>query len=357
MGSRPMRTRLVVLVLLLLAAACRNGEAPLRTTPAVRVRTAEALPISRIVVATCVLEGAEETVLAVPSPVRVEAVHVAPGDSVRAGQVLVRLQTDRSLSAGVTAAAAGVSAARAGAQYARDNLDRVRTLMESGAASRDRMESAQAAAESAEAGLREAQASYRESLSRVASGQVRAPFDGVVTRVAAREGSPASGGLVAVTGGGALEAELLLAQSRLTELRPGLPVFFRSPHLPGSIYEGTVTAVSPAVDPVSGLVPVRVQLADTTGTLFPGLDGTATVAVRTGDSLPVLPQMALQRLPGGGWRVAVVEEGRAVFRDVEVGIQNGFTMQIADGVREGDSVIVLGHNRVEDGGRVRVVGR
>lgn len=352
-----MKSRLGALMLLLLAAGCRNGEAPLRMSPAVRVRTAETSPISRTVLVPCVLEGAEEAVLAVPNPVRVEEVHVAPGDSVRAGQVLVSLQTDRALSAGVTAAAAGVSAARAGARYARDNLDRIETLVESGAASRGRLESAQAAAESAEAGLREAQASYREALSGAASGQVRAPFDGVVTRVAAREGSPASGGLVALTGGGALEAELLLDQSRLSELRPGLPVFFRSPHLPGSIYEGTVTSVSPAVDPVSGLVPARIQLADTTGALFPGLDGTATVAVRTGDSLPVLPRMALQRLPGGGWQVAVVEEGRAVFRDVDVGIQNGFTMQIAHGVREGDSVIVLGHNRVEDGGRVRVVGR
>jgi RND family efflux transporter MFP subunit len=353
-----MTTREALLALLvLLTVACRE-EGPTGERPvAVRVRVAENAPISRTVVAPCILEGTEEAVLTVPGPVQVEEVYVSPGDSVRSGQPLVGLQTDQALRARAAAAAAGVSAARTAARRAADDLQRVETLVEAGAASRDRLESALAAVESAEAGLRSATAEYRRALSGMDEGLVRAPFEGVVTRVAAREGNPASGSLVALTGGRALEAELLLAQRWLVGLRPGLPVFFRTPHFPGRTFEGRVVAVSPAVDPVSGLVPARVQLSDTTGSLFAGLDGTATIAVRTEDSLPVLPQMALQRRPGGGWRAAVLEDGRARFREVRTGIRHGFTMQVSGGIREGDSVIVLGHNRLRDGDRARVVGR
>ncbi len=347
----------LLLATALVAAACGEGPPPRTQPAAVRIRVAEPTPISRILTAPCVLRGTEEAVISVTRPVRVREVHVAPGDSVRAGQALVSLQTDQALAARAGAAAAGVSAARAAARYAADDLARVEALSESGAASPDRRESAQATAEAAEAELASARAAYRQALSGASLGLVEAPFDGMVTRVAAREGSPAVGGLVAITGGQALEAELLLAQSRLPELRPGLPVFFESPHIPGRIFRGTMTAVSAAVDPVSGLVPARIGLTDTTGSLFAGLDGTATVALRTEDSLPVLPRMALQRLPGGGWRAAVIEGGRARFREVETGIQNGFTMQIVRGIEEGDSVVVVGHGGLEEGGRVRVVER
>lgn len=351
-----MNRHILPLLLLLALAACRDGGPAARRPVAVTVTVAEPAPISRVAAAPCVLEGADEAVIAVAEPVRVVEVHVAAGDTVSAGQTLMSLQTDDALAAGAQAAAAGVAAARRALRYAEDNAARVQTLAESGAATGSALEDARARAEAARATMREAAAGYRRARSGAETGMVLAPFDGVVARVAAAEGNPASGALVAISGGPAMEAELLFAQSWLEEMGEGQPVFFETSQFPGSVFGGVVTSVSPAVDPVSGLLPVRVSLEDPDGRLFAGLDGIASVAVRTEDSHPVLPQMAMERSADGGWRVALLQDGRARFAEVETGISNGFTMQILQGVSPGDSVIVLGHTRVEDGDSVLVVG-
>jgi membrane fusion protein (multidrug efflux system) len=342
-------------MMLLLLAGCREDGAAVLRPVAVTVTVAEPGPVSRVAAAPCVLEGADQAVVAVADPVRVETVHVSPGDSVAAGQPLLSLQTDDALRAGTRAAAAGVAAARRAQRYAEDDLERMETLAESGAVPPSALEDARARREEAAASLREAGARYRRVRADAEAGLVRAPFDGVVVRVAAREGNPASGGLVSISGGSAWRAELLFAQRWLGEIGEGQPVFFETSHYPGSLFGGTVTSVSPALDPVSGLLPVRVTVEDPGGRLFSGLDGIASVAVRTEDSLPVLPRMALQRQVGGGWRAAVVEDGRARFRDVQTGISNGFTTQVSEGLSPGDSVIVLGHTRLEDGDSVLVV--
>ena len=347
----------LTVALMLLALGCGDDGGVLRPPVPVRVMVAEPLPISRTVVVPCRLQGADEAVISVATPAMVLEVHVQPGDSVSAGQALVSLESDDALRAGLEASTAAVSAASAVAEYSRNSLERVETLMESGAASSEQLEEAVAAVEAAEADLEAARAAYQDARAGRRSGMVRAPFDGVVTGVPVRAGNPAVGGLVAISGGASFQAELLIPQGRAEELRPGLPVFFETDQFQGRTFQGSVRSVSPAVDPISGLVPARVGFSDTSGTLFAGLDGIASIATVTEDHLPVLPQMALEPMADGGWRVSVVENGRVREREAQAGLQSGFRLQIVSGVEPGDSVVVLGHTLASDGDSVRVVAR
>ncbi len=343
-------------LLTVIAAGCGGRPAQEPDPVPVMIAVVEPGDITSTVVVPCRLEGAEEAVLSVSTPAAVTSVLISEGDSVIEGEVLLTLETDGMLTAGMSTAAARVSAARAAREYAAGNLARAEDLYEGGALSESGIESARASDASAQATLGLARAGYQQAASEAAMGQVRAPFPGTVTRVWARPGNPAAGNLVALSGGGVFEASLSFAPCRLRDLHEGQPVFFETTIHPGELFDGVVTAVSPSVDPVSGLACCTAQFSDNAGRLRPGMSGTATVALVTETETVVVPRSAMEREPDGGWRVAVAEEGRCRFRSVEVGLQDGFDWQVVSGLSEGDSLVVFGINALTEGCRIEEAG-
>lgn len=335
-----------------IAAGCGGRPAQEPDPVPVMIAVVEPGDITSTIVVPCRLEGAEEAVLSVAVPAAVTSVLVSEGDRVMKGDVLLTLETDGMLAAGMSTAAARVSAARAAREYAAGNLARAEALYESGALSESGIESARASDASAQATLGLACVGYQQAASEAALGQVRAPFSGTVTRVWARTGNPAAGNLVALSGGEVFEASLSFAPCRLRDLHAGQPVFFETAIHPGELFDGVVTAVSPSVDPVSGLACCTAQFSDNAGRLRPGISGTATVALVTETEAIVVSQSAMERLPDGGWRVAVIEDGRCRFRTVETGLQEGFDWQILTGLHEGDSLVVFGINALTEGCRI-----
>ncbi len=338
------------------SAGCRgDGDAPERET-VVRTVVVGSSVISRTVVVPCRLEGADEAVISVSTPATVTGVFVAEGDHVEDGDLLVSLETDGMHAAEIETASARLSAARAARDYAAGNLDRMESLFESGAVTASQYESAESAAMSSEAAAGLAETGYGSALSEASVGQVRAPFTATVSRVWARPGNPAAGNIVALTGGDVLEASLRIPPARMRDLEEGLPVFLQTTHFPGEIFEGVLTAVSPSVDPVSGLVSATAQFSGHDGRLRPGMSATATVALKTESEAIVIPQSAMRRNPDGSFTIVVVEDGVARFRPIETGIQEGFRWQVLSGLSAGDSLVVMGVNTVTEGCRVREAG-
>lgn len=343
-------------LLSVIAAGCERGPAPEPDPVPVLIQVVETGSITSTVTVPCRLEGSDEAVLAVSTPASVTSVLVSEGDTVEEGDILLTMETDGMHASGISTAAARISAARAAQEYAAGSLARAEDLYESGALSESGIEAARASEASSQATLGLARAGYQQAVSEASLGQVRAPFAGTVTRVWARTGNPASGNLVALAGGGVLEASLGFAPCRLRHLSEGLPVFLETTVHPGELFDGVITAVSPSVDPVSGLAYCTAQFGNEGGRLRSGMSGTATVALSTVAGAVVVPQSSMERQPDGGWRAAVSEGGVCRFRAVEVGLQDGFDWQILSGLSEGDSLVVFGINRVYEGCRLAEAG-
>jgi len=343
--------------LIILFTAC--GPAIERETHPLPVTVMVATPdvISRIVMVPCRIEAAQEAVVTVSAPVRIEEVLVAEGDSVFQGEVLVRLATDDMYSSSVNSAAAMIGAALSGAEYSESNLARAENLFLSGALSPLEYEAAVTTAEFARAALSQARAGYQQAVAAGSSGQVTAPFDGRVARVWAKAGNRASGPLLTIAGDGVLRAELLISERYLTRLREGLPAFFTTVHFTGEIFPGSVVSASGSVDPMSGLVPVTVQFPDASDRLVPGISGMVTISLETVEDAIVLPGRALRPTGNGTWEAVLIRDGLALIRSVETGIRQGNSWEITSGIDPGDSVIVLGNHLVDEGTAVEVVNR
>ncbi len=341
----------------LLLAACGPGgareeeEGPVPVT----VKVMEPEQITEEVYAATRLEGTDEALIYPAMGGRIREVMVTEGDSVTSGQHLVRLTTDRQVSAGVTTAQAAIAAARANLDNARKNYDRIRSLYEAGAVSEQQVDGAEAALESAQAQLQQAYAGNQQALSTRANAYIDAPFDGRIGRIWAQEGNMAgSGPILSIANSSALMAKVLLPERHLPRLHSNLPAYVSITAYDGRNYPGVVSSAARSVDPVSGLVPVRIALDNAEGDLMPGMTGRAAVAVQTAESALVVPEIALRRTMDG-FELVTVKDGTARVMPVETGISNRGRVQIASGLEPGDSVVVEGQFRVSEGERVRAV--
>lgn len=77
------------------------------------------------------------------------------------------------------------------------------------------------------------------------AGTLSAPFEGVVTALNAKEGSPAEGPVATVADDSTLEIRTTVNEADMPNLRPGNRVTFTSPSAPGKEFAGKVTGISP----------------------------------------------------------------------------------------------------------------
>ena len=115
---------------------------------------------------------------------------------------------------------------------------------------------------------------------------------------------------------------------------------------PGRVWSGTVTYVYPAVDEKTRTVKVRVELDNPKGELKPEMFADVTIHGRPREALQV-PDDAI--LESGTRNIVFVSEGegRLVPREVSVGDHGAGVVEIRNGLKEGD-VVVLGANFLVD---------
>ena len=280
-----------------------------------------------------------------PVTARVVRLIAAPGQSVRAGQVLAEMQSSDlgRARADYDAAAARVTLARAALERKRALADRIVPRRE---------------VEEAEADLAAAQAELR------AAG----------TALQALGASPARGGdpsrlpLVAPIGGTVIERSIALGQMidpghvafRIGDLSGiwlvahvferdavrvalGTPARVSLAAYPGRNFTGRVTHVGRQVEARSRTIPVRVELANPEGLLRPGMSASAFLQVSTGgENVATVPVAALQRVRDQ-WVVFVPKSARTFeIRTVGRGRDLQGEVEILSGLQPGETVVVDG---------------
>lgn len=323
----------------------------------VSIEVVQASDISTTAYANTRLEGLEEALIYAMTPGSVVEVLVSEGDSVSAGQQLVRMDTDQQVSAVTAGAVAGISAARANVDFARSNYERMQVLFEAGGVSEQQLESSLTAVDAAEAQLDQAYAGYTQARSTRDNAWITAPFDGLVGRIWARPGnSSGSSPLLSISNSATIVARVLLPETDLLSLRPGLPAYVTLAALDGESFPGVVTSAASSIDPMSGLVAAEVTFGDPDPRLRTGMAGRVAILTSTIENTVVVRESVLRRTQDG-FQVAVVENGSVVIREVATGVYNDGYVQITSGLDVGDSLIVGGQKLLQDGSPFRVVDR
>ena len=160
----------------------------------------------------------------------------------------------------------------------------------------------------------------------------------------------------------ALEVEVDVLSADAVRLHPGTKVEFERWGGDGKL-EGKVRIVEPVGFTKVSALGVEEQrvwvIVDFTSpaaqwqTLGDGYRVEASFILWEGDDVLQVPASTLFR-DGEKWALFVVQDGKAVKRDVQVGQRNGLSAQILSGIKAGDRVIVHPDDQVKDGVRVAV---
>lgn len=293
------------------------------------------------------LRALQEATVAAQVPGTVLTLAVKAGDSVRAGQLLARLDA-REAEAGVQQAAAALAQAEAAAVNARAHAQRTRDLQRQNFLS-------PAALDTAEAQLRVAEAAVQQTLAARSQAQlarsfstINAPFAGVVMATHLDAGDLAAPGRAVLTlvAPGALRAEVQVPGSRAAAARSAQRVEVLLPD--GRTVEPLRRQVLALADPVAQTVEWRLDLppAATEGLLpgqsvqvrFVGADARAATAAVPVTAPLRLPAAAVLRR-GELTAVYVAQPEGFTLRAVRLGADHGAGgVEVLAGVRAGERV-------------------
>jgi RND family efflux transporter MFP subunit len=180
---------------------------------------------------------------------------------------------------------------------------------------------------------------------RKAYQRVVAPFDGVVTARNIDNGSLVSGD---ATGGTSMftmmhsdviRIQLYVPQDQAFGLKPGVDATVRVPELPGQDFKGTVTRIASALQPGTRTLLTEIDVPNTDGKLTPGTYCLVELKIPRRTPSRIVPAEAII-FNRAGLNVAVVEAGRVHIRKVTLVRDMGTAVEVSEGVKDGDQVIL-----------------
>ncbi|MBT9526367.1 MAG: efflux RND transporter periplasmic adaptor subunit [Rhizobacter sp.] len=287
-----------------------------------------------------VVEAVRQTVIAAQVPGAIVALQVKPGDSVKAGQVLARIDS-HAADQNALASDATVRAARASLDVASKDFERQKQLY-------DKNYISQAALERAEAQFKATQAQVAAQLAQAGAAHVeagfhtvRAPYAGVVSEVPVSLGDMALPGrpLLTLYDPSALRVTAAVPQASAA---PGATALARLelPALPATqqwVKPLRVTAL-PAADSATHTVQVRFDLPATPG-LVPGMFARAWIPSQgANDARVYVPGKAIVRRAELTALYVINPEGRALLRQVRLGRAAGDRVEVLSGLSAGERV-------------------
>jgi len=371
--------------------------------PVVDAFAVQAAPLVRTVQVSARVEALTRVDVGATLTGRVAEVLVREGDAVRAGQPLLRLETDELRATlaqaraseqqaqarlsglrttGRAQAQAALAQADAGVVAARAEMARAQALVAQGFVSGSRLDEARRALQVAEAqqanaraqvaanrdgGTDEVQAQAQwqaakaateAAQARLAQAELRAPTDG---RVLTREVEPGQivqpgKALLALALAGPTVLVAQVDERFLDQLATGQPATVVADAYAGQRFAARLSRIAPRVDAQRGAIEVKFEMTDAPPA-FLREDMTLSVEVETArrDRALALPLAALR--PGAdeaSATVLVAADGRAQARAVRLGVRTLQAVEVQDGLQDGE-LVLLGEAsaQVQPGQRVR----
>lgn len=294
------------------------------------------------------------------------------GDKVKKDQVLAIIDTPE-LDARLDAARAQLKASEAEVVVREADADFAKTTFErwqgsaKGVVSEQEREEKKAGYAVAQAKVKAAQAKVNLDESNVDRltymtqfKKVSAPYDGVITERRVDVGDLVTAGstsnttpLFGIAQFDHIRVFSNVPQTAAGDATVGTPAKVFTVGSSSQAFEGRVARTSESIDPKARTLRVEVDLPNPQLSLVPGM----YVQVEFESKSLALAQIPAGALlfRSGGPQVAVIQPDSTVkFKDVQIGRDNGNTVEIESGLADGDRVALNINNQIEDGSKVIV---
>lgn len=375
----------VVLIVGLSLLVLRKGVNKEDALP-VQVEQAQRAAIEQRVRATGKIQSSVQVKISADISAKITRLHVKEGDQVEKDQLLVELDGTRR-AAGLASQDALVKVAQdearlalAQMKLAESRLERNKLMFAQQLVSRDALDAARSAYDveaarysSAVEQIKRATGELEQTRYDLALTRIFSPISGTVSVLKREAGEIVIGSqfqedvIMVVADLGQMEATVNVDENDIRKVKIGQPATLSVDALPGAVIVGRVAEVASSArvadqGEVLQKTEFRVKVAITEGggQVRPGMTVNANILTDTRQSALSVPIQSVTLRPVAQWRqtdgksagskpvvdndgyvqlVYVVENGKAVARQVKVGIQNEDRIEILDGLKEGVNVV------------------
>lgn len=207
---------------------------------------------------------------------------------------------------------------------------------------------------------------YRDTIQKnLQKQEVRAGMDGIVIEKLVQNNSPAAAGTAAFVIGstGRLELEADILADDINKVKIGNLVEISGKPIGDAVLKGKVTKIAPAAKTiVSNLginqkrVPVTIEITDDTNALKPGYNMDVKIVTDAKNDAIKVPDTAVFDYKGSS-RVFALENGKAVLRTVKKGIESDNSVEIVEGLKQGDIILVKPDNNITEGTKIKPLSK
>ncbi len=271
---------------------------------------------------------------------RVEEINFIPGEQVKEKLALVRLNDAE--------ARAQEQETRAELNRAEFDNERAQTLLKSGGSV------SRATAEEKEATYLIAKARHEAAVATLDERTVHAPFSGKVGFRNVDIGEYVSVGTVLTTLDDlrTIEIEFSVPEIYYGSIKDGMPVIVRTLAFGRKRFKGTVSQIDSRIDSVSRAFRIKAVVPNETEEIPAGLFMNVRVTLAEREAIKI-PQEALV-FQGQETLVYVDENNVALQRRVTLGSRQRQSVEITDGLKVGDRIVVKGIQNLRDGARIKI---
>ena len=265
---------------------------------------------------------------------RLKQLLVKVGDRVGAGQAVARMEATQASQAQIQLA------------DAKTNFARMDELYKVGGVSKAQWEQAKSAVD-------QAKLAYGNAAENTV---LRSPISGFVTAKNYDNGDMTSPQLpvVVIQQIAPVKAVIGVSEQYYSYLKKGAAATLSVDALGEETFSGVVTNIFPTLDPVTHTVYTEIEVANKDLKLRPGMYARVHLDFGTKEALTV-PDKAIVRQAGSGARyVYVFSGGKAVYRAVELGQQQGDLYEVVSGLNAGDQVITSAPSNLKNGLSVKL---
>lgn len=355
----PQRLLLVTApALVLMLCGCKQEVAKEAPPPRpVRTVVVEKGGLGQSIVLTGQIQAEKEVALAFRIGGRIIERSVDAGDSVKADQVVAKLDPQNELNS-LRSARAALSAAKARLEQDSNHFDRQETLLQQGWTTRANFDQAQQALRTAQATVDDAKAQVEIAEDRVGYTQLKAGLSGTITRRAAESGEVVQAGqtVFIVARGTGWDAVFDVPAQLLRTGWGDADVIIALTDDPAVTTRGSVRQVDPQADPITRTFRVRVTVNDPPPAMRLGATVSGRVEVDHGHgiSLPASALTSRDKTPA----VWVVDPDSltVALKPVEVLRFDPGTVVLSGGLDGGEIVVTAGVQALHPGQKVRPLG-
>jgi membrane fusion protein, multidrug efflux system len=283
-------------------------------------------------------------------PGTVDKINFESGKAVRAGEVLVELDTRQER--------AQLAAAEADRDLARINYGREQQLVNEGVVARNEYDNALAQQKSTEAKVGEIKATIERKT-------IRAPFSGILGLRQVNLGQYLAAGqaIVSLQSVNPIYVNFGVPQQQAAQIQVGRMLRVTSDNLPGLQFAGRVTALDSVVNESTRNIQVQATLANPAGKLRPGMFVQVDVGVGASRDVIALPASAINYAPYGDSVYIVTDmvtpktgkSYRGVRQQfVKIEGARGDQVAVVSGLNSGEEVVSSGAFKLRNGAAVQV---